>query len=99
MIITIGITATVFFGLTIYFISRAYILAGVLADQEEYYEGVSQTNQYMYMRIKQSLKEMQNIDRLGAFEKDDESGTTFELLKQVIEELKEEFDGEEKKEK
>ena len=38
MIITIGITATVFFGLTIYFISRAYILAGVLADQEEYYD-------------------------------------------------------------
>jgi hypothetical protein len=99
MIIAIGITATVFFGLTIYFISRAYILAGVLADQEEYYEGVSQTNQYMYMRIKQSLEEMQNIDRLGAFEKDDESGTTFALLKQVIEELKEEFDAEEKKEK
>tara|TARA_R110000803_G_scaffold73905_1_gene137917 strand:+ start:32 stop:331 length:300 start_codon:yes stop_codon:yes gene_type:complete len=99
MIIAIGITATVFFGLTIYFISRAYILAGVLADQEEYYEGVSQTNQYMYMRIKQSLEEMQNIDRLGAFEKDDESGTTFTLLKQVIEELKEEFDAEEKKEK
>jgi hypothetical protein len=99
MIITIGITATVFFGLTIYFISRAYILAGVLADQEEYYDGVSQTNQYMYLKIKQSYDIMQNIDRLGAFEKDDESGATFELLKQVIEELKEEFDAEEKKEK
>ena len=65
----------------------------------DYYDKVSQTNQYMYMRIKQSLEEMQNIDRLGAFEKDDESGTTFALLKQVIEELKEEFDAEEKKEK
>jgi hypothetical protein len=38
---------------------------------------------------------MQKIDRIGAFEKDDEAGTTFELLKQVIEELKEEFDGQE----
>ncbi len=35
---------------------------------------------------------MQQIDRLGAFEKDDEAGTTFALLKQTIEELKKEFD-------
>jgi hypothetical protein len=36
---------------------------------------------------------MQKIDRLGAFEAEDEAGTTFDLLKQVINELKEEFDG------
>jgi len=36
---------------------------------------------------------MKQIDRIGAFEKDDEAGTTFSLLKQVIEELKEEFNG------
>tara|TARA_R100000951_G_C2614089_1_gene172168 strand:- start:184 stop:483 length:300 start_codon:yes stop_codon:yes gene_type:complete len=99
MIITFGITAGIFFGLTVYFAYRAFVLAGVLADQEDYYDKVSQTNQYMFMRIKQSYEAMQNIDRLGAFEKDDESGTTFELLKEVIEELKEEFDAEEKKEK
>jgi hypothetical protein len=49
----------------------------------------------MYARIQQSYDAMQKIDRIGAFEKDDEAGTTFELLKQVIEELKEEFDGQE----
>ena len=42
---------------------------------------------------------MQRIDRLGAFEKDDETGSTFELLKQVVDELKEEFDAPEEKEK
>jgi len=42
---------------------------------------------------------MQRIDRLGAFEKDDETGTTFELLNDVIEKLKEEFDAEEEEEK
>ena len=93
------ILAVIFFATAIYLGTRAYILAGILADQEDYYEQVSKTNQYMYARIKQSYDVMQTIDRLGAFEKDDESGSTFELLKQVIDELKEEFDAEEKKEK
>ena len=35
---------------------------------------------------------MQQIDQLGAFESEDESGTTFQLLKEVITELKEQFD-------
>jgi hypothetical protein len=37
---------------------------------------------------------MQHIDQLGAFESEDESGTTFQLLKEVITELKEQFDAE-----
>jgi hypothetical protein len=41
------------------------------------------------------MNAMQRIDRIGAFEKDDEAGTTFEMLQQVIEELKEEFDAKE----
>ena len=77
----------------------AFVLAGVLADQEEYYETVSQTNQYMYNKIQQSHDAMKRIDRLGAFEKDDETGTTFELLSDVIEKLKEEFDAQEEEEK
>ena len=32
------------------------------------------------------------MDRLGAFEKDDESGTTFQLLNEVITQLKSEFE-------
>ena len=92
------ILSVLFLGTTAYFAYRAFVLAGVLADQEEYYESVSQTNEYMYMQIKQSYEAMQNIDRLGAFEKDDEAGTTFNMLQQVIEQLKEEFDAEEKEE-
>jgi hypothetical protein len=37
---------------------------------------------------------MKQIDRLGAFESEDEAGTTFQLLNEVITELKEQFDGE-----
>jgi len=93
------ILSVLFLGTTVYFAYRAYVLAGVLADQEEYYETVSDTNQYMYNKIQQSYTVMQRIDRLGAFEKDDEAGTTFELLNDVIEKLKEEFDAQEEEEK
>jgi hypothetical protein len=91
-LILLSIVAT---GAAVYFGYRAYILAGVLADTDEFFESIQQTNEYMYSRIQQSYDAMQKIDRLGAFEKDDEAGTTFDLLKQVIEELKEEFDGQE----
>ena len=72
---------------------RAYILAGLLADIEDYYIDVEQTNVFMYEKIQAAYKNMQRIDQLGAFESEDESGTTFQLLKEVIDELKGEFDG------
>lgn len=83
----------------IYFGIRAYILAGLLADIQDFYETVDLSNQYLYDKVYMAYEEMQRIDRLGAFEKDDEAGTTFQLLKQVIEDLKEEFDGIETEEK
>jgi hypothetical protein len=35
----------------------------------------------MYGKIEDSYTRMQEIDRLGAFEKDDEAGTTFPIIK------------------
>ena len=52
----------------------------------------------MYSKICESYTKMQEIDRIGAFEQDDEAGTTFSLLKEVIINLKTEFDGEASKE-
>jgi hypothetical protein len=99
MTIFLSITTLVFLSVAGYFAYRAYVLAGLLADLEEYYKEVASTNVYMYDRILQSYESMKQIDRLGAFEKDDEAGTTFEMLSQVIEELKEEFDGKEEETK
>jgi hypothetical protein len=82
-----------------YFVYRAYKLAGDLADAQEYVEQLELTNEYMYERIVNSYDTMQNIDRLGAFEKDDEAGTTFGMLKQVITDLKTDFDEEDTQEK
>lgn len=77
---------------------RVWFLAGALADQQDaneelsdYIQALESTNAYMYDRIEKSYNAMVEIDRLGAFEKDDESGTTFQLLNEVITKLKEEF--------
>ena len=48
----------------------------------------------MYSRISQSYDVMQEIDRLGAFEAEDEAGTTFQMLKETITELKDVFNDE-----
>jgi hypothetical protein len=76
-----------------YFSYRAYYLAGALADAQEYIEELEVTNTYMYGKIEESYNTMQQIDRLGSFESEDEAGTTFQMLKETITELKELFDG------
>ena len=90
------ILCIIFAGVAGYMSYRAYILAGLLADIEDYYIDVEKTNVYMYDKIEKSYNIMKQIDRIGAFESEDEAGTTFQMLKQVIDELKGEFDGPEK---
>jgi len=93
------ILCIIFAGVAGYMSYRAYILAGLLADIEEYYIDVEKTNIYMYDKIQKSYETMKQIDRIGAFENEDEAGTTFQMLKEVIDKLKGEFDGpEEEKE-
>ena len=77
-----------------YFGYRAYYLAGALAEAQEYIEELEVTNQYMFGKIEEAYNTMQEIDRLGAFESEDEAGTTFQMLKETITELKDLFDGE-----
>lgn len=72
---------------------RVWWLAGNLAEAQEYIEALEVTNQYMYTKIEESYNTMTQIDRLGAFASEDEAGTTFSMLNEVITELKEEFDG------
>jgi hypothetical protein len=72
---------------------RAYYLAGALADAQDYIEELEVTNTYMFSKIEESYNTMQEIDRLGSFESEDEAGTTFQMLKETITELKDLFDG------
>ncbi len=87
------ILCIIFAGTSGYMSYRAYILAGLLTDIEDYYIDVEKTNVYMYDKIQKAYDTMKQLDRIGAFENEDEAGTTFQMLKQVIDELKGEFDG------
>ena len=83
----------------IYFIYRAYTLAGILADTEDYIKEIEDLSIYMFKRIDDSYEEMKRVDRLGAFEENDEAGTTFSLLKEVITNLHKDFHGKEEEKK
>ena len=48
----------------------------------------------MYSQIVQAYENMKRIDHLGAFESEDEAGTTFQMLAETITNLKEQFDAE-----
>jgi hypothetical protein len=89
----IGLLIVIFVLSTVYLSYRIWYLAGALAEAQDYIEELESTNQFMYNRIAQSYDAMKQIDRLGAFESEDEAGTTFQLLNQVVVELKEQFDG------
>ena len=77
-----------------YFVYRAYILAGTVADQEEYIQELEDMSQYMYDQIEESYNQMKRIDHKGSFAEDDEAGTTFTLLKNVVINLEKEFNAE-----
>jgi phage-related minor tail protein len=78
----------------VYFIWRSLTLANVTADQEEYIQELEEMSQYMYDQINIAYQEMRKIDSREAFEKDDETGTVFNQLNQVITNLQEEFNAE-----
>ena len=92
--IYLAILSTLLFLGVLYMGYRAYYLAGMLADAQEYIEELEVTNTYMFGKIEESYNTMQEIDRLGSFEAEDEAGTTFQMLKETITELKDLFNGE-----
>lgn len=100
------ITTILLLGVSTYLGYRVWYLAGAVADLQEqdldvndYVESLEVTNRYMYSKIIESYENMKRVDQRGAFEAEDEVGTTFEMLKEIIETLKEEFDGPSEEEK
>jgi len=92
------ITNILLLGVSTYLGYRVWYLAGVVGDIQEqtddYVKALEGTNEYMYDQIVQAYENMKRIDHLGAFESEDEAGTTFSMLSEVITNLKEQFDAE-----
>ena len=76
-------------GAAVYFFYRAYTIAGVVADTEDYIKELENMNTYMYTQIKESVEKMQEIDYKGSFEADDEIGVVFQSIKEAVDEINE----------
>ena len=79
-----------------YFIYRAYVIAGTLADTDDYIEELEGLTTYMFDQINDTYEEMKRVDHTGAFHESDEVGTTFSILKDVVKNLHKEFYASEK---
>jgi len=90
--ILLSITLAIVTVIAIYFIIRAYKLAGSVTDASEYIEDLETTNTYMYTQIEAAYDNMKELDHKGAFESEDEAGTTFQMLFETIKTLKTQFD-------
>ena len=98
MIITMTLVSALLLVGASYLGYRAYILAGLLADAQETIEQLDLLNVHMFDSIKSAYDNMKQIDHKGALEADDEAGTTFQMLNNVLTELNTEFNGEASKE-
>ena len=68
----------------------AYTTLNIMKKNEDLDEIIeSQDNEYFSMKrkVREALKEMRSIDSRQAFEKDDETGTIFTALLEIVEEL------------
>ena len=92
------ITTIVLLGVSTYLGYRVWFLAGVVGDiqeqTDEYVRSLELTNEFMYGKIVDAYETMKKLDHLGAFESEDEAGTTFQMLAETITNLKEQFDAE-----
>tara|TARA_B100001113_G_scaffold347188_1_gene339202 strand:+ start:15296 stop:15556 length:261 start_codon:yes stop_codon:yes gene_type:complete len=78
MIETIGL---IFFGVVS--IVQLYVITN-LYNKVDFLEQVLDGT---YLTIQDTIKTMKEIDTLGAFESDDETGSTFQMLKEEIDKL------------
>ena len=63
-------------------------------DQSDYIEDLEKSNVAYYdfleqlkQKLNQANSEIRNADRIGAFENSDEVGTSFKIIKEVMEDL------------
>ena len=98
MIIVLSILCGIATAAAVYFGWRAYVLAGILTDDREYLDELEGLYAMLIDKTRAAYEEIQRIDNKKIFESDDDVGTIFALLKQVIENLTEGQDGTEKEE-
>ena len=91
IIIALSLTTGIFGFTTVRLMRRVETMEDYVADVEksnnEYFKFFSQLKNH----VTDSYSHLKNIDRLGAFESDDETGYIYRELKKIIEALKQGF--------
>jgi len=83
-----SITITI---VSVVFIYTTYNLLNKYEDSIDKYRDLQNEYKQFKDELESTYKDMLEIDRLGAFESDDEVGTIFKTLKEMLYELKLKF--------
>jgi len=76
--------------LNIYFVIRGFKLVSIIEDLQS---EIIEKDDDVYKTLNGMLEEMRSIDLRGAFESDDEVGSVFKELKDIIEEYNQKLYG------
>ena len=66
-------------------------IINLIKQNEEYEDMVVNTRLEIISKVESALQQMRDIDNREVFEKDDEVGSTFQQLKNIIEDLNNEI--------
>jgi hypothetical protein len=66
-------------------------IINLIRQNEEYEDMVVNTRLEIISKVESALQQMRDIDNREVFEKDDEVGSTFQQLKNIIEDLNNEI--------
>ena len=69
-----------------------FFLRNLMKQTESLEDMISEKKLEMYLIAKKSLENMRDVDLRGAFESDDEVGSSFKDIKRIIEFLKSELE-------
>ena len=79
-------------GLTLLF---GYTTYNLLRKNERLEDDLNEADEFVlsiFSNLENAYERMQSVDRLGSFEADDESGFIFEKIRDILEEINNEYD-------
>jgi len=90
-ITVLSITTVVFGIIMIRLMKRVEVMEDYISDLEKSNDEYFSFFTKLKTRVSDSYSHLKNIDRLGSFESDDETGYIYKELKKIIEALKQGF--------
>lgn len=74
--------------LTLSTLTLIYIVRNLLLQNEQLEDTLIETLEDVQLKVEKAYQDLQNADIRGSFESDDEVGSTFKEIKDIVENLK-----------